>query len=70
MNYQNELSELMELCLTSLTQSFRDVQSLYQDKASVDMTLNEVKILTSFCFNRKYQPLTIKMTKDKLTGLY
>ena len=50
--------------------NFRDVQNLYQDKASTDMTLNELKNLTSTCWNEKYQPLTIGMTKDKNTGRY
>ena len=49
---------------------FRDAQNLYQDKASMDMTLNEFKYLTSTCWNEKYQPLTIDMTKDKFTGQY
>ena len=48
--------------------NFRDVQNLYQDKASMDMTLNEFKFLTSTCWNKNYQPLTIDMTKDKYTG--
>ena len=50
--------------------NFRDVQNLYQDKSSMDMTLNEFKLLTSTCWNEKYQPLTIDMTKDKYTGRY
>ena len=50
--------------------SFRDVQNLYQDKASMDMTLNEFKLLTSNCWKKNYQPLTIDMTKDKYTGRY
>ena len=50
--------------------NFRDVQNLYQDKAFMDMTLNEVKLLTSTCWNKNYQPLTIDMTKDKNTGRY
>ena len=50
--------------------NFRDVQNLYQDKASMDMTLNEFKLLTSTCPNKNYQPLTIDMTKDKYTGRY
>ena len=29
--------------------NFRDVPNLYQDKASIDMTLNEIKYLTSTC---------------------
>ena len=49
---------------------FRDVLNLYQDKISMDMTLNEFKLLTSSCWNEKYQPLTIDMTKDKYTGRY
>ena len=33
----------------------------------MDMTLNEFKLLTSPCWNERYQPLTIDMTKDKYT---
>ena len=50
--------------------NFRDVQNLYQDKASMDMTYNEFKLLTSICWSEKYQLLTIDMTKDKYTGRY
>ena len=50
--------------------NFRDVLNLYQDKSSMDMTLNEFKLLTSTCWKEKYQPLTIDMTKDKYTGRY
>ena len=50
--------------------NFRDVINLYQDKASMDMTLNEFKYLTSTCWNEKYQPLTIDMTKDRCRGHY
>ena len=50
--------------------NFRDVQNLYQDKASMDMTLNEFKLLTSTCWNKNYQPFTIDMTKDKYQGRY
>ena len=49
---------------------FRDVLNLYQDKSSIDMTLNEFKLLTSTCWNEKYQPLTIDTTKDKGIGKY
>ena len=49
---------------------FRDVQNLYQDKASMDMTLNEFKLLTSTCWNKNYQPLFIDMTKDRCQGRY
>ena len=50
--------------------NFLDVRNIFQDKASMDMTLNEFKLLTSTCWNEKYQPLTIDMTKDKYTGRY
>ena len=50
--------------------NFRDVQNLYQDKAPMDMTPNEFKNITSTCWNEKYQPLTIDMTKDKYQGRY
>ena len=50
--------------------TFRDVRNPYQDKASMDMTLNEFKYLTSTCWNEKFQPLTIDMTRDKYTGRY
>ena len=48
--------------------TFRDVQNLYHDKASMYMTPNELKFLTSTCGNKKYQPLRIDMSKDKYTG--
>ena len=44
--------------------NFREVQNLYEDKASMDMTLKEFKFLTSTCWIEKYQPLTHDMTKD------
>ena len=50
--------------------NFLDVRNIYQDKASMDMTLNEFKYLTNICWDKKYQPLTIDMTKDKYTGKY
>ena len=49
---------------------FLDVRNIYQDKASMDMTLDEFKYLTSTCWNQNYQPLTIDMTKDKFCGRY
>ena len=52
------------------TNNFRDVQNLYQDKAFMDMTLIEFKYLTSFCWDKKYQPVTIDMNKDRHTGRY
>ena len=50
--------------------NYLDVRNFYQDKASMDMTLNEFKLLTSTCWNKIYQPLTIDMSKDKYTGRY
>ena len=50
--------------------SFRDVQNVNQDQASTDMTLNEYKFLTSTCWNKNYQPLSIDMTKDRYQGRY
>ena len=50
--------------------NFRDLLNIYQDKSSIDMTLNEFKLITSTCWNEKYQPLTIDMTKDEYTGRY
>ena len=47
--------------------SFLDVRIIYQDKASMDMTLDEIKYLTNTCWDKQYQPLTIDMTKDKYT---
>ena len=52
------------------TNNYLDVRNFYQDKASMDMTLDEFKSLISLCWNEKYQPLTIDMTKDKYTGRY
>ena len=50
--------------------NFLDVRNIYQDKASKDMTPAELKNLTSTCWNEKYQPLTIDMTKDRYQGRY
>ena len=50
--------------------NFRDVLNLYQYKASMDMTLTEFKLLTSTCWNKNYQPLTIDMTKTAYDGRY
>ena len=50
--------------------NYRDVINIYQDKASMDMRLNEFKLLTSICWSKKYQPLTIDLTKDKYEGKY
>ena len=39
--------------------NFRDVQNVYQDEESTDMTLNKFKFLTSTCWIEKYKPITI-----------
>ena len=52
------------------TNNYLDVRNIYQDKASMDMTFYEFKSLISICWNEKYQPLTIDLTKDKYTGCY
>ena len=36
----------------------------------MDMTLDEFKYLTSTCWSKNYQPLTIDMTKDRYQGRY
>ena len=50
--------------------TFRDVKNLYQDKASMDMSLQVFKNLLAFCLEQKNQPPTIGITKDKHTGRY
>ena len=50
--------------------NFRDIQNLYQDKTSIDMTFDEFKFLTSTCCTEKFQPLTNDMTEDKNRGRY
>ena len=70
-----ELSKKTILCNGNIyhifkLNNFRDVINLYQDKASMDMTLNEFKLLTSICWNKNYQPLTIDMTKNAYDGCY
>ena len=50
--------------------NFRDVQNLYHNKAFLDTTLNEFKLLTSTCWNKIYQPFTFDMTKDRYQGRY
>ena len=58
------------ICHIFKPNSFKDVQNPYQDKASMDMSLNEFKNLTSTCWNETYQPVTIDMTKIRYTGHY
>ena len=50
--------------------NFLEVRKIYQEKASMDMTLDEFKYLTSTCWNKNCQPLTIDMTKDKFCGRF
>ena len=50
--------------------NYRDVQNLFQDKTSMDMAINEFKLLSSTCWNEKYQPLTIDITKNAYDGRY
>ena len=56
------------ICHIFKPNNFLDVRNIYQDKASMDMTLDEFKYLTSICSDKKYQPITIDMTKDKYQG--
>ena len=60
----------MEISITYKKNHFLDVRNKYQDKASMDMTLDEFKYLTSICWNEQNQPLTFDMTKDKYCGCY
>ena len=47
--------------------NFRDVINIeiYRDKSLMDLTLNEIKLLTSTCWNEKSPSLTLDMTKNK-----
>ena len=38
--------------------NFRDVLNIYQDKSSMERTVNEFKLLTSTCWNEKDQLLS------------
>ena len=50
--------------------NFLAVRNIYQDKASMDMTLDEFKYLASTCWKEKCQPLTIDRTEVKYCGRY
>ena len=50
--------------------NFLDVRNIYQDKASMHMTLNEFLYLISTSWNEHFMPLTIDKTKDKYKGRY
>ena len=49
---------------------FKDVQNVHQVNASMDLTLDKFKCLTSTCWNEMYKPLIIDMTKEISTGCY
>ena len=48
-----------DICHIFKPNNFRDVQNLYQDKTSMYLTPNEFKLLTSTCWDEKYQPLQL-----------
>ena len=50
--------------------NFRDVQNLFQDQASKDITPTELKLLTSTCWKEKHQQLSTEKTKDEYTGRF
>ena len=50
--------------------NFLEVRDICQDKAPMNPTSGEFKLLTSTCWNENYQPLTIHMTKDRFHGRY
>ena len=50
--------------------NFGDIQNLHPDQSVMDMTLHELKFLTSTCWNERYQTLTIDMAKDENKNHY
>ena len=48
----------------------KNVLNLFQDKASIDMTINEFKYLCNICWQTNFQPLTIDILRDKYIGRY
>ena len=50
--------------------SFLEVRSIYQHKNYMDMTPKKIELLTTICWYKTYQPLTIDITKVKYTGRY
>ena len=44
---------------------YREVQNLYRDQFSIDMTLQKLKNLLTVYWNKKYQTFAIDMAKDK-----
>ena len=61
---------LRSICHVFKPNNFREVQNFYQDKTSLDMTLNEFNLLKTNCWNEKYKLLIIDMTKGNYTGCY
>ena len=49
---------------------FLEVRNIYQDKTSMDITLDEFKYLTSTFWNEKCQPITSDMNKNIYIGRY
>ena len=58
------------ICHKFKPNSFLDLRNFYEDKASMDMTLNEFEYLTSTCWREKNQPLTVDMIRDAYDGRY
>ena len=52
------------------TNNCKDLQILFQDKASMDMNIAEFKELCSMCWQTKYQPLIIDMSKEMYQRKY
>ena len=49
---------------------YYDGQNFYQDKTSLDMSLQQFENLLAICWKQKNQPITTDKTKDKYTGRY
>ena len=45
-----------KICHIFKPNTFSDVQNLYRDKASMDMTLSELTFLNNTCWDQKFQP--------------
>ena len=61
--YPRELFVLMEIHITSSNQTNTETFKISTKSKQIWMTLNESKLLTSTCWNERYQPLTKDMTK-------
>ena len=49
---------------------YRDIQNLYQVEASMLVTPDEFKCLTSACWDKQHLPLTIDLAKGNYIGRY